>query len=252
MYALEPEPEKRGRYQRFAVGGLVALGIGAAFIFGAQHIAPAQRLLSKVMPFSVVDEQPPRPKKVEPEEPPPPADLPKPKPKPQAAPTAAQPSVPPPPSTEPPKPAEPPGPESVGLDPDSFGSGSGGPSFHAGSTQMGVPTGGKGGGGGGGGTGEAEAPKVAPKIVEARPRSTNRQPSYPERARRLAIQGLSVIEADIDEQGKVTRAVVRQKLEPALDEEARKAVLGWSFEPATLQGKPVASTKFLRIRFQLE
>jgi hypothetical protein len=37
-----------------------------------------------------------------------------------------------------------------------------------------------------------------------------------------------------------------------LDEEARKTVLGWSFDPATLAGKPVASTKLLRIRFQLE
>lgn len=248
MYALEAEPEKRGRFQRFGIGAAVAIGIGAAFIFGAQHIAPAQHLLSKVMPFSIVDEQPPRPKKVEPE-PPPPVDLPKPKPKPQAAPAAAQPTAVPPPSAEPPKPAEPPGPEAVGLDPDSFGSGSGGASFHAGSTQMGVPVGGK---GGGGGTGEVEAPKVAPKVVEARAKATNRQPAYPERARRLAVEGLIVVEADIDPQGKVTRATVRQKLEPTLDEEARKTVLGWSFEPATLLGKPVASTKFLRIRFQLE
>jgi len=176
--------------------------------------------------------------------------LPKPKPKPQAAPSAAQPAAPPPPSTEAPKPAEPPGPEAVGLDADSFGSGSGGASFAAGSSQMGVPVGGK--GGGGGGTGDVEAPRVAPKVVEARARASNRQPAYPERARRMEIEGLIVVEAEIDTQGKVTRAVVRQKLEPVLDEEARKAVLGWGFEPATLLGKPVASTKFLRIRFQLE
>jgi protein TonB len=88
--------------------------------------------------------------------------------------------------------------------------------------------------------------------VEARPRASNKQPSYPEKARRLAIEGLLVVEAEIDELGRVKRATVRKPLEPTLDEEARKAVLDWSFDPATLAGKAVASTKLLRIRFQLE
>lgn len=249
MYALEAEPEQGGRMKRLGVGGAIALALGVGFVYAANNIAPMQKALAKVVPFAIVDVPPPRPKKAEPE-PPPPVDVPKPKPKAKPEPQAAapQPATPPPPN-EAPKPEQPPGPEAVGLDSDSFGSGGSGPGFHAGSTQMGVPTGGR--GGGGGGTGPVDAPKIGPKLVEAKARPGNREPSYPDSVRKLNIEGLVIVEADIDAHGKVTRAVVRKKLDPKLDEEALKAVQTWGFEPATLQGQAVASTKFLRFRFQL-
>jgi protein TonB len=232
--------------KRFGVGIGVVIAIFLALVFGSKNIVPAARALTEVVELNVIDEaELPKPK----DEPPPPAPpAPEaPKPKPKLAPSAvpAPPDAPPPPSDAPPPPSD-----QVGLDADSFGTGSGGAAFAIGSTQMGTP-----------GTSArsssvplVEEQKLAPKpqIIEARPHSSNGTPKYNARARKLGIQGLMVIEADIDATGKVTRAVVRGRLDPQLDTIARQAVLGWRFDPATLAGRPVPSTKFLRIRFQLE
>lgn len=246
MYALDDEPEKKGRWQRLGMGAVLAVAIGGGFIYVAKQVVPHSKFLQSVMKVAIVDYTPPKPRPPE-ELPPPPKPLPpKPKPK-EVAPKNAPKEATPPEQQQNPKPesSEP----DIGLDSTSFGSGSGGVSFHAGSSQMGVA-----GGKGGGGVPVAvqDAPKGPPKIIEARPRATNKQPAYPEKVRKLAIEGLLVVEAEIDELGRVAKATVRKPLEPTLDEEARKAVLGWSFDPATLAGKPVASTKLLRIRFQLE
>jgi protein TonB len=243
MYALEAEPEKGGRWRRLAGGAALALVIGGGVIFAAHTVAPNNKLFTSVMKIAIVDYTPPKPKPRDEETPPPPKPLP-PKPKPKdkapADKTAAPPPTPQPQQDQ----AEP----DIGLDSTSFGAGSGGPAFHVGTSQMGVPT----GRGGGGATGGPTEPKPAPRLLEARPRPGNKQPGYSDRARRLGVEGLIVVEAAIDEHGRVTRALVRSKLEPGLDEEARKTVLTWAFDAATLQGKAVPSTKFLRFRFQLQ
>jgi TonB family protein len=243
MYALEAEPEKSGRWRRLGVGAVIAALIGGGVIFAAKTVAPNSKLLKSVMKIAIVDYEPPKPKPRSEETPPPPKALP-PKPKPKETAPAQKAATPPPPSPQPQNPGEP----DIGLDSASFGSGSGGAAFNTGTSQMGDPT----GRGGGGSTQPVEVNKPAPKLVEARPRPGNKQPGYSDRARRNAIEGLVVVEADIDERGRVTRAVVRNKLEPELDEETRKVVLAWAFDPATLQGKAVSSTKFLRFRFQLQ
>jgi protein TonB len=94
--------------------------------------------------------------------------------------------------------------------------------------------------------------KPAPKLVEARAYAGNQQPIYTDAARRKGLEGLMVIEVDIDEQGRVKRAIVRGKIDPEMDEAARRLVERWKFEPATLGGRPVARTTFLRFRFKLE
>jgi periplasmic protein TonB len=244
MHALEAEPEKEGRWKRMGVGAVIAVALGAGVIMAAKHVVPNSKLLQSVMKIAIVDYTPPKPRPRDEETPKPPEPLPaKPKPKEKSA--AAQKAAPQP-TNQPPKPET--GEPDIGLDADSFGSGSGGAAFHAGTSQMGAVSGGRPFSSDAG----VETAKPAAKLVEARGRATNRQPAYPEKARKLAIEGLMVIEADIDDQGRVTRAAVRKPLEPTLDEEAQKTVLAWNFEPATLAGKPVASTKFLRIRFQLE
>jgi protein TonB len=239
VHALDDEPETQGRWRRLGAGGIVCGVLAVSLAVAAQRIQPVARAFHSVVEIGLVEEPPEPPKKVEP--PPPPLEQPKPRPVKQQP--AAQPQpptdLPPPPSDQPP-PAE-----QVGLDSDSFGSGAGGPAFAAGNTQMGTPT----------GYGAAplpppEAPKP-PRLIEAR-KLTGTGVGYTDRARRLGIQGLMVIEADIDAKGRVTRAVVRGKLEPQLDEAARKAVMGWQFEPATRDGHPIASTKFLRVRFELQ
>jgi protein TonB len=245
MHALEAEPEKEGRWKRMGVGAVIAVGLGFGVIIAAKHVVPNSKLLQSVMKIAIVDYVPPKPKPRDEDTPKPPEPL-QAKPKPKEKAQAAQKAAPPEPTNQPPKPET--GEPDIGLDADSFGSGSGGASFHAGTSQMGAPTGGR------PFTSDAgvEAPKVAAKMMEARARASNKQPGYPEQARKLAIEGLMVIEADIDDRGKVTRATVRKPLEPTLDAEAQKTVLAWAFDPATLQGKAVPSTKFLRIRFQLE
>jgi protein TonB len=244
MHALEAEPEKEGRWKRMGVGAVIAVALGFGAITAAKYVVPNSKLLQSVMKIAIVDYTPPKPRPRDEDTPKPPEPLPaKPKPKDKAAATQ---KAPPTPTNQPPKPET--GEPDIGLDADSFGSGSGGASFHAGTSQMGAVSGGR------PFTVDAgvEAPKAAAKMIEARARASNKQPAYPEKARKMAIEGLMVIEADINEQGRVTRATVRKPLESSLDEEAQKTVLAWAFDPATLQGKPVPSTKFLRIRFQLE
>lgn len=243
MHALEAEPEKEGRWKRMGVGAVIAVALGAGVIIAAKHVVPHSKLLQSVMKIAIVDYTPPKPRPRDEDTPKPPEPEPaKARPKEKSAQKAAPPAA----TNQPPKPET--GEPDIGLDADSFGSGSGGASFHAGTSQMGAPTGGR------PFTADAgvEAPKVAAKLVEARARASNKQPAYPEKARKLAVEGLMVIEADIDDQGRVTRATVRKPLESSLDQEAQKTVLAWNFDPATMQGKAVPSTKFLRIRFQLE
>jgi protein TonB len=247
MNALGPEPESGGRLGRMGIGLGIAIALGLALVFGADHIVPSKRLLAEVLPIEMVEDREVPPKKEEPP-PPPPPELPKPKPK-KVEPQEAAPAVPPPPDAPPP-PADQPQADPVGLDSTSFGAGTGGPAFHVGTSQMGTP--------GGFGRGAAEKPQTetrgvtGPKLVEARSRPGNALPPYTDKARRRNIQGLMVIEADIDDQGRVTRAVVRAPVDAELDAATLKAVKTWSFDPATLAGRPVASTKFLRFRFELK
>jgi outer membrane biosynthesis protein TonB len=229
MHALESEPEKSGRLRRFGVGALVSGVFGATLFVTAQRVQPVAHALSVVVPIAVIeDPEPPKPK----EQPPP-------RPRPRQAPApVAPPDAPPPP----PDAAEPPL-EQVGLDPDSFGSGTGGPAFGMGTTQMGTPT-----------PAHAPAPppppKRVPKFVEARPRSGEFM-AFPDWARRRNIQGLMVIEAEIDERGRVLKAWVRGKIEPRLDAMVQQELMKTTFEPATLDGHAVRSTKYVRVRFEL-
>ncbi|MET0284650.1 MAG: TonB family protein, partial [Polyangiales bacterium] len=219
----------------------ITVGIGATVLFGADSISPLRKKMPDVLKMVVIDEPhelPPKNEEPPPPPPPPPKNLPKPKPTDKATPQ-------PQPVAQPIKQNDN-QPEPVGMDADSFGSGTGGPAFAVGTTLMGTP------GEAARGFAAPEEEKPKPKLVEARPRAGNPQPSYTERARRLGVQGLMVVETEIDELGKVTRAVVRGKLEPILDAEAVKTILNWRFDPASIDGRAIASTKWLRVRFALE
>jgi protein TonB len=91
----------------------------------------------------------------------------------------------------------------------------------------------------------------APKLLPAH--AVDPQlPEYPERARKLNIQGSVLLEADIDERGSLRDLRVRQGLEDGLDQIAMASVKRWRFEPATLEGRAVSSTRLIRIRFELD
>ena len=80
------------------------------------------------------------------------------------------------------------------------------------------------------------------------------QPRYPERARRLSIEGYVVLRFIIDAKGFVTAPTIHQSIPAGVfDNAAIRAVRQWRFEPGKGDdGKPVPSQLQLRIDFKLE
>jgi TonB family protein len=89
--------------------------------------------------------------------------------------------------------------------------------------------------------------------VKAPVRITYVPPVYPELARRARIQGIAIVEAIIDKEGKVVDARVIESPGRAFgfDDAALKAVNQWKFKPATFKGKPVDVYFNLTITFEL-
>jgi periplasmic protein TonB len=242
MHALEGDPEQKSRWKRMTWGGGVAGVIAVGFFFVAQNVSPALRLMPEILQIAVVDDTPPPPPKDIPPPPPPP---PPPKVKKQEVEQPKEKAVEPPPPEQQKAEAEP-SDDQAGLDASSFGSGTGGVSFRAGKTQMGDPN--------RAGKQFIEPPKVSlkppPKLSPARAMNPE-LPTYPERARKLNIQGFVILEAEIDERGMITGLRVRDSLEPTLDQAALASVKRWKFQPATLAGRAMPSTRLIRIRFEL-
>ncbi len=78
------------------------------------------------------------------------------------------------------------------------------------------------------------------------------QPQYTEIARKARITGVVIVEAIIDKGGSVTNVKVLKGLPMGLDQAAVDAIKKWKFEPATLNGKPVAVIYNLTVNFQLQ
>jgi periplasmic protein TonB len=240
VYALEEEPESGNRWRRLGIGGLVSLVVLVGLGYGAQRFEPARRLLQKVVQMTVV--VPDIPKDL----PPPRTEPPPPPPKRQPPPQKSTSKAPEPQKTDTPQ-TESSDPV-VGLDQGSFGAGNGA-SFQVGNTQMGDPT----------TIARAPAlnppsvPAAPPKLVPAGVPAQADRCRYSTRAQRLGLEGLLIIEVKIDERGQVTDAQVRKSIDDAeVDRECLEAVRASAFQPATLGGKPIASTRFLRLRFELE
>jgi protein TonB len=77
------------------------------------------------------------------------------------------------------------------------------------------------------------------------------KPVYPAEARAAGVQGVVIIEALIDEQGKVTAARILRSV-PGLDEAALDAVKGWVFTPTLKNGAPVPVNMTVTTRFALD
>lgn len=78
------------------------------------------------------------------------------------------------------------------------------------------------------------------------------QPRYTELARRAGTQGTVVVEAVIDESGRVTNVRVIKPLPMGLDQAAVEAVRSWRFKPSTLAGRPVKVYFTLTVHFTLQ
>ena len=90
--------------------------------------------------------------------------------------------------------------------------------------------------------GEVEPPKLLSRV----------QPVYTETARRARIEGVVIVQAVIDREGRVTETKVLKALPMGLDEAAKEAISHWKFKPATRGGEPVDCYMTLTVSFRLQ
>jgi protein TonB len=76
------------------------------------------------------------------------------------------------------------------------------------------------------------------------------RPMYPAEAQAAKIQGVVIIEATIDEYGRIVQACVLRSI-PLLDEAALQAVGQWEFTPTLLNGAPVPVIMTVTVNFTL-
>lgn len=77
-------------------------------------------------------------------------------------------------------------------------------------------------------------------------------PSYTEDARKSRIQGVVIVQTVIESDGSLSRIRVLKGLHPSLDKATVEAIRQWRFEPATLEGEPVAVHYNLTINYRLD
>lgn len=76
------------------------------------------------------------------------------------------------------------------------------------------------------------------------------RPVYPTDAQLARVQGVVIIEATIDEYGRVVQACVLRSI-PLLDEAALQAVSQWEFTPTLLNGAPMPVVMTVTVNFTL-
>ena len=93
----------------------------------------------------------------------------------------------------------------------------------------------------------------SPAQVGQMPRfKTQVQAAYPESAKRAKIEGVVILQVDIDAAGEVKKVEVVQSLGYGCDEAAVTAVQQSSFTPATADGQPVPVRFRIPYRFKFE
>lgn len=102
-----------------------------------------------------------------------------------------------------------------------------------------------------GGMGEVQAVRLTAAMV--RPQVLHSvQPRYTEAGRKAGVQGAVIVEAIINERGKVTDIHVLRGLPAGLEQSAVDAVRQWTFKPATLDGRPVKVYFTLTVNFTIQ
>jgi protein TonB len=94
-------------------------------------------------------------------------------------------------------------------------------------------------------TSAAEVARTVPRLLR------QVQPDYTPEARRAGIEGMVGLTVQINEEGVPVRAGVARSLDAGLDRKAIEAVAQWRFAPATVDGRAVAATVNVEVRFQL-
>lgn len=92
------------------------------------------------------------------------------------------------------------------------------------------------------GKGKLVEPKLVSKVA----------PAYPEQARASGLAGDVIVEAEVTTEGAVRNPRVVQSSDKVFDAPTLAAVSKWRYEPATLNGKPVAVIFTVTTRFKLQ
>ena len=82
-------------------------------------------------------------------------------------------------------------------------------------------------------------------------KTKNVNPVYPEDARAAKVQGVVILEIQVDTDGRVTDATVLRSVN-MLDDAALDAVLQWEFTPTLLNGRPVPVIMTVTVNFTLQ
>ena len=90
--------------------------------------------------------------------------------------------------------------------------------------------------------GDVRAPQVITRV----------EPVYNETARKDRVSGIAIVQAMIDETGKVREAMILRNLPDGLGQAAADAVSQWQFSPALRDGKPVPVVFNLTVNFKLD
>lgn len=77
------------------------------------------------------------------------------------------------------------------------------------------------------------------------------EPEFSETAKRLRRQGICVLSAIIDQDGRVRQPYIVRPAGVGLDEQAIATVKTWTFKPATRNGQPVSVEMGLEVSFNL-
>jgi protein TonB len=107
-----------------------------------------------------------------------------------------------------------------------------------------------------GGIAEAPPPPPPPMAlrvggnIRAPQKTRNVPPEYPGIAQRARVQGMVIIEATINREGRVSEARVLRSI-PLLDQAALDAVRQWEYEPTLLNGVPVPLIMTVTVNFTL-
>ncbi|HYX53414.1 MAG TPA: TonB family protein [Candidatus Limnocylindrales bacterium] len=114
------------------------------------------------------------------------------------------------------------------------------------------------GSGDGGGVGSGHGgPGVGPGIFHigngvSAPRAIyTPEPEFSEEARKSKYQGVVVLEIVVGADGRVRDPRVVRSLGMGLDEKAKEAVRNWKFDPAKMNGRPVAVEMAVEVSFNL-
>lgn len=88
--------------------------------------------------------------------------------------------------------------------------------------------------------------------IEAPEKIHHVAPEYPRAARDAGLEGVVILEARLDRDGKVDDVVVLRGLGQDLDEAAVKAVRQWRYSPTRHDGRPVEVLLTVTVQFRLE